>query len=383
MLYCPKCSRNYPECSLLWKCSCGSFLIYRPGKKGLPDKKDISSRPNDIWRYREVLPLSGNVDPVSMGEGMTPLVLSSWKGKDVLFKLDYLCPTGSYKDRGVSYLVSKLKELGVDRIIEDSSGNAGASMAAYCTRASIECEIFVPDYTSAGKCLQIEMYGAKLRRIPGTREATTRAAEAEAAKIYYASHNWSPYFVHGIKTFAYEIWEQLGWKVPDNIVLPAGQGSLVMGARLGFQELMDSGRTERLPRIFAVQSANCAPLYEAFRAGENEPVKISKKETIAEGISSAEPVKGGIVLSDVRISKGQILKAEEKDIWNSFLRLCSLGFYVEPTSAIVGAALEVLYAAGSISEKQVTVALLTGSGLKATDKILHYREEFTAWSGAR
>lgn len=378
MLYCPECSRNFGEKSLLWKCPCGSHLVYKPELQFELNEEMITSRSNDIWRYREVLPLTDGVEAISMGEGMTPLVSSSWSGQDIFFKLDYLCPSGSYKDRGVSYLVSKLKELGVDKIIEDSSGNAGASMSAYCARASIECEIFVPDYTSAGKCLQIEMYGAKLRRISGSREDTTRAAEIEAENVYYASHNWSPYFVHGIKTFAYELWEQLGWKAPDNVILPVGQGSLVMGARLGFQELLDSGKIEKLPKIFGVQAANCAPLYEAFCKGENVPVYIDKKETIAEGISSAEPVKGNVVLSDVRVSNGSIIKVEERDIWSSLEHLCSLGFYVEPTSAVVGAVLDDLYGSGTISENEITVALLTGSGLKATDKILHYREKFGA-----
>lgn len=376
MLHCPCCSRDFPESSLLWKCHCGSYLVYHPEKTGPIDENLISTRPHDMWRYREVLPLGKGLTPVSMGEGMTPLIKADWEGREVLFKLDYLCPTGSYKDRGMAYLVSRLVELGVDQVVEDSSGNAGASMAAYCGRAGIGCEIFVPDYTSAGKCVQIEMYGARLRRIPGTREDTTRAAEREAESVYYASHNWSPYFVHGIKTFAYEIWEQLGWKVPDNVVLPAGQGSLVMAARLGFQELFDAGKIPKLPKIFAVQSANCAPLFEAFRRGERIPAKIEKRETIAEGISSAEPVKGDLVLSDVRSGGGKLLKVEEKDIWEGFLRLCALGFYVEPTSAVVGAALDELFGNGLAEEGTITVALLTGSGLKATDKILHYREKF-------
>jgi threonine synthase len=151
-----------------------------------------------------------------------------------------------------------------------------------------------------------------------------------------------------------------------------------MGARLGFQELLDVGEIENLPRIFGVQSSNCAPLYEAFINNRKLPVAIEKKETIAEGISSSEPVKGDVVLDDIRVSGGAILKAEEKDIWRSFLKLCSLGFYIEPTSAIVGPALEQLYASGYISSEETTVALLTGSGLKATDKIIHYMDEFSS-----
>jgi len=378
LLYCPYCMKNYPERELRWRCECGGYLIYKPDRIGFPDEGELVYRQPDIWRYREALPIDEGSVPVSMGEGMTALVPVPWDGRKVFFKLDYLCPTGSYKDRGISYLVSKLKELGVGSLIEDSSGNAGAAMAAYCARASIDCEIFVPSYTSGGKCVQIEMYGAKLRKIPGTREDTTRAAELASEKTYYASHNWSPYFVHGIKTLAFEIWEQLGGKAPDNIILPLGQGSLIMGAKLGFQELLDAGKIECLPRIYAVQSANCDPLAKAFKRKSDQPVRITKKETIAEGISSSEPVKGDMVLSDVRNSDGYILEVGEESIWSSFIKMCSLGFYVEPTSAVVGPALDELFDNGSISEGETTVALLTGSGLKATDKILHYKEAFAS-----
>lgn len=376
MLFCPRCLRTFSEYEPRWRCECGGYLVYKPERISCPGLDELRNRPANIWRYRETLPLAEGVAPVSMGEGMTPIVPASWNGREVLFKLDYLCPTGSYKDRGISYLVSKLKELGITRVIEDSSGNAGASMAAYCARASIECEIFVPDYTSEGKCAQIEMYGARLRKIPGTREDTTRAAESASDKIYYASHNWSPYFVHGIKTLALEIWEQLGGKSPDNIILPLGQGSLIMGARLGFQELLDWGMIDILPKIYAVQSVNCAPLFKAFTEGSDFPAQVSKKETIAEGISSSEPVKGDMVLSDIRASGGGILAVDEGAIWSSLLKICSLGFYIEPTSAVVGAAMDELFGKGLISEEEITLALLTGSGLKATDKILHYMDIF-------
>ena len=311
---------------------------------------------------------------ISLGEGLTPLISTSFEGQKILFKLDFIFPTGSYKDRGTSFFISKLKEHKIKKVVEDSSGNAGASLAAYCACSGISCEIFVPDYTSAGKVVQIEMYGARVRRIPGSREDTAIAVKQAAHGCYYASHNWNPYFLHGIKTIAFEIWEQLGWKVPDNIVVPVGQGSLVLGCQIGFNELKSAGEIENFPRIFAVQAQNCAPLYQAFQKGLAERVTIQKKETIAEGISSAIPIRGSKVLSAVRDSKGAVIAVRESEIWESLQKVSKLGFYIEPTSAAATAGLSQLINKGVIKSTDSTVVVLTGSGLKATNKIKTLKE---------
>ncbi|MEM9982561.1 MAG: pyridoxal-phosphate dependent enzyme, partial [Bacteroidota bacterium] len=151
-------------------------------------------------------------------------------------KLDFLFPTGSYKDRGASVMISKVKELGIDKVVQDSSGNAGASVAAYCAKAGIACDIYAPKCTSQAKLTQIKMYGATLHLIDGTREDTAQAALEAAQKSYYASHCWNPYFFQGTKTFAFEIAEQMGWKAPDTVILPAGNGTLLIGAYIGFRE---------------------------------------------------------------------------------------------------------------------------------------------------
>lgn len=375
-LICDSCGSTFGEEERLWKCPCGGYLSFREDMAGTFDRIRIASGPENMWRYSEMLPLKEESHPVSMGEGLTPLVRAEWSGREVWFKLDFLCPTGSYKDRGMSFQISKLKELGIERVIEDSSGNAGSSMAAYCARAGIICDIYVPSYTSPGKCVQIEMYGSVLHKIPGTREDTARAAIEASRDLYYASHNWSPYFVHGVKTFAFEIWEQLGWKAPDNIVIPAGQGSLVMGASLGFRELQRAGKIKDIPKIFAVQAKGCAPLYQAFIRGLNKPVEISKEETIAEGISSAEPVRGERVIREVLESGGSFLAVEDRCIWSSLVDLSRKGLYVEPTSAVVGPALDELFRSGKLAQGEKTVVLLSGSGLKATEKMMKYRDHW-------
>jgi len=369
MFYCDKCNQSYSEDSNLWRCNCGFPLSYISSRPVSFPKDKIKVRNKTIWRYYEALSLTNQEKIVTLGEGMTPLVPTLFERQNILFKLDFIFPTGSFKDRGTSFFISKLKEQQIKKVVEDSSGNAVASLAAYCARSGIECEIYVPEYTSAGKVVQIEMYGAKVKRIPGSREDTSVAAMQAARSCYYASHNWNPYFLHGVKTIAFELWEQLGWKIPDNIIVPVGQGSLVLGCQIGFNELKAAGKIKKLPRIFAVQAANCAPLYQAFQKGLAEPVSIQKKETIAEGISSAFPIRGSKVLSAVRDSDGAVIAVKEREIWESLKKVSQLGFYIEPTSAAATAGLSRLINKGTIKSTESTVVVLTGSGLKATDKI--------------
>jgi threonine synthase len=377
MIYCNKCGKSYDDSSCILRCACGGSLKYQMNKKVTFPKKKIKSRPETIWRYREALPLSSDNNIVSLGEGMTPLILTEWEGKQVYFKLDYLCPTGSFKDRGSSFFISKLKEMNINKIIEDSSGNAGASMAAYCSRANMRCDVYVPDYTSADKVVQISMYGANVFKVHGNREDTAIAAEkaGKESDSYYACHNWSPYYPHGVKTVAFELWEQFNWQIPDNIVMPIGQGSLALGCGLGFNELLIAGEIKSLPRIYGVQVLNCAPLYHAFRKGLTEPEIIQKKETIAEGISSAIPAKGSTVLKRIRESKGKIVAISENKIWPNLKKLAKMGFYVEPSSATVTAGLSELIMSGEIKSNETTVVILTGFGLKATNKILELKNK--------
>jgi len=215
------------------------------------------------------------------------------------------------------------------------------------------------------------------KKIKHPAEFTAIAAEKAGKKGdgYYACHNWSPYYPHGVKTIAFELWEQFNWQIPDNIVMPIGQGSLALGCGLGFNELLIAGEIKSLPRIYGVQALNCAPLYHAFRKGLTEPEIIQKKETIAEGISSAIPVKGSTVLKIIRESKGKIVAVSENKIWPNLKKLARMGFYVEPSSATVTAGLSELIMSGEIKSDESTVVILTGFGLKATNKILELKNK--------
>jgi threonine synthase len=333
----------------------------------------LSSRPATLWRYREALGLDDHVNCVTLGEGFTPLVPFRLGEQRVLLKLDFLCPTGSYKDRGSTVMLSKLKEWGIAEIVEDSSGNAGASVAAYGGAAGIRTHIYVPASTSAGKAAQISMYGADLVRVAGSREDTAQAAWDAAGRTFYGSHNWSPHFLLGMKTLAYEIAEQLDWQTPDWVIAPAGNGGLFVGLHLGFRDLIDRGIITRMPRLAAIQAERCNPIFHAWNAGLDEVPGIAKLDTAAEGISVAKPARGRDVLRGIRESNGLVRTVNEDAIWKMLAILGAGGIYVEPTSAVAPAAAADLADAGIIQPSDRVVVTLTGSGLKATDKIVaHY-----------
>ena len=363
VLCCARCGRDYDDDGRRLRCECGGLLdvrfepCFRPGM--------TAGRPHDQWRYREVLPVGDNV--VTMGEGWTPLLPVTFDGRQLLVKQEQLFPTGSYKDRGAAVLMTHLRELGVEQVVEDSSGNAGCAVAAYAARAGIACDIYVPEDTSPAKTAQIEAYGATLYRVPGTREETARAALEAAATCVYASHVYSPWFLQGTKTFAYEVAEQLGWTAPDTVVLPAGNGTLLLGAYLGFTELARAGIVSHVPRIIAVQAAACAPLAGAFAGGLDEPIEIHASHTAAEGIAIATPARGSQVLAAVRATDGSFVAVSEQEIVASLRDCCRGGWFIEPTSAAIIAGARRYARTAAPGETIVTA--FTGHGLKAAAKI--------------
>lgn len=321
-----------------------------------------------MWRYREAIPIHNDASILSMNEGFTPLEEIEFNGGGVLIKIDYLFPTGSYKDRGATVLISKMKEWGVQKVVEDSSGNAGSAIAAYCAKAGIGCDIYVPQYTSPGKLIQIQAYGATLKRVEGSREKTAEKAMEAASKIPYASHCWNPFFLHGTKTFAFEVWEQMDWRAPDTLVLPIGHGTLFLGAYIGFKELKTAGMIKRIPKMVGIQSASCAPLYQAFKKGWRETRPIEKEETIAEGIAIAEPVRGRQILEAIRETGGEILAVTEKEIKVALKEMGRKGHFIEPTSSATIAGLKKYLR--KKRQNETVVSTLTGMGLKSAGKML-------------
>jgi threonine synthase len=359
---CPACGATIAADRPLWRCDCGSHLNLAPGE-GMR-RGEIDTREASLWRYRKALALEG-LSGVTLFEGWTPLVMRHWDDVPVGFKLESQMPTGSFKDRGTAVMLNHLKQVGVGPIHEDSSGNAGSSIATYAAVAGIPCRIFVPATAPRGKVVQIAASGARVEAIPGTRQAVTEAALAATGDSFYASHNWQPFFIEGTKTLAYELWEQLGFNVPHNVLVPTGYGSNILGLERGFDELMRRGEVDRMPRLFAVQAANCAAFAAVWKGDEN----FVPQPTMADGIATIKPVRTAEVVAALRRSGGGVIAVPEDEIAPALIRLGRMGLYVEPTSATVGAALSRLLADGTIKRDEDTIAVITGHGLKAADKI--------------
>ncbi|WP_395675223.1 threonine synthase [Inquilinus sp.] len=362
----PETGQRLPLGTPLWRAPSGRPLMITP----LPGitRAEIDPAQRSLWRYAKSLPLAVP-DPISLGEGCTPLVRRRVDGMDALCKLEWVMPTGSFKDRGASVMLSVLRQQGIGAVLEDSSGNGGAAVAGYAAAGGLKAKILVPASTQPGKTVQMRAYGAEVQLVEGPRQATADEAERQADRIFYASHNWQAFFLQGTKTLAYELWEDLGFRAPDNVIIPMGAGSNVLGCDIGFGELQRSGEIDRLPRLFGVQPERCAPIHASFAAGIDGPVPVETGPTIAEGTAIARPVRLREVLAAIRRSGGSTVAVSEDAILAGFRSLAAAGLYVEPTSASSVAALRQLRESGVIKPEETTVLVLTGSGLKATQRV--------------
>jgi len=363
---CSKCKSTYTPNTTRFQCDCGGILNLTGTV--IPFKLDtIDTSQWSLFRYASFLPFQDDSHwkKLSMGAGMTPLIPMGDDQPEMLLKADYMMPTLSFKDRGAAVLIAKAKELGAKHIIQDSSGNAGAAVAAYSARAGLTCAIYVPDSTSDKKIKQIEAYGASVHKIPGSREDTASAAltAAENGEGFYASHVYNPYFHQGTKTYVYEIFEQLGGKLPEAIVTPLGNGTLLLGIYQGLKDLMTSGCIDAYPRLIAVQAEGCAPIYKAFISGAIHTEPVKNEGTDAEGIAIADPKRGDLILKAVKEIGGTIITAPEHRILHHHEELAKRGFHVEVTTAANFAGYEAYL---EHNKKPISVVLpLCGAGLKS------------------
>jgi threonine synthase len=365
-LICASCHKTYGLDEVRWGCDCGGVLDIE--FDGGLDPAAVASGAPDIWRYREALALPARAGAVTLGEGFTPLREMRLAGKKVLVKEEYLNPTGSFKDRGAAVLVSKVRQLGVKEVVEDSSGNAGAAAAAYCREAGIKCTVFVPEKALRDKVERITSFGAKVIRVKGGRQDCARAALKAAGRTYYASHARNPFFLEGTRTLAYEVCEQLGWRAPDAVVLPVGNGTLLLGAYAGFAHLVSLGLAGSLPRLIGVQAKTCAPLFHAFhgtRAADGMGALVTPGRTVADGIDVSDPVRGGQVLEAVRRTGGDMLAVDDLEIAAALRDVAGKGFQIEPTAAAGVAGLARYLARGDAAELVVTA--FTGSNASALE----------------
>ncbi len=290
-------------------------------------------------------------EEVSIGETVTPLV----KFQDMDFKLEYFSPTFSYKDRGTKTLISWLKgnlPQG-SRINEDSSGNAGASVAAYGAAAGFYVNIYVPEKTVPGKINQIDSYGAKIHRIPGSREAVSEACRS--AEGYFSSHVYNPEFRDGMREISYEIFHQYGGKVPDNIFIPVSAGTLLLGVISGFRHLLETGEIHKLPHFVAVQTEAICPLCAIINNFSYDPQK--PVQSIADALVSKEPPLLDLMVKEMK-EIGSCVTVSEQEIMESRVELSRKGILVEYSSATVYAARKKKSVEGR------SLLLMTGNGLK-------------------
>ncbi len=355
-LHCPECGQTYED---RWRCRCGAPLRFeerRPPSVSAPIEADIDPR-EGLWAFSELVPVERRV---SLGEGYTPLVnASEW---NAAFKLEYVFPTGSFKDRGATTILSRAVTLGVDRILDDSSGNAGAAIATYAAHAGLSAEIYVPADVKDAKLRAIRRAGAEIVRVEGSREAVTNACidAVEAGEGWYASHAWNPAFFAGTATMAYEISHQRDWSAPDAVVMPLGHGTMFLGAYRGFKRLYDAGWIDRLPKLLGAQATGYAPIVSELHDSSNR----FEDNEVADGIRIREPVQKAGILDAIDASDGDAIAISESDTDAELDRLHEAGFYAESTSAVAPAALRAYRERGVIDENDDVVVPLSGSGLK-------------------
>jgi threonine synthase len=306
-----------------------------------------------LWRYRTDLAVDG--EPVTLGEGGTPIVPYD----KFLLKLEGISPTGSFKDRGAATVITAARAAGARLVVEDSSGNAGAAIAAYAAAAGLQARIFAPADIVPIKAKAIQVLGAELIKISGPRSAVTEAALAAARDTYDVGHARDDAFLEGTKTIAYELFEELGDELHD-VVTPVGQGTVLIGLAMGFADLVAAGRIAKAPRLHGIQSEACAPLVRGAAIGR--PAPVVRQPSIADGIRIPEPTRAERSYNAVRYSGGRWMAVSEDAIERTWRDAAKVGLLMEPTSATA------IAGARALNLPPNSVVIITGSGLKAIER---------------
>src|SRR6266403_702189 len=333
----------------------------------------LLAREKSLWRYREVMPLPPDVEPVSLGEGGTPLLRARKFADDVdlWIKDESLNPTQSFKARGMSVAVSMAKFIGAKKLAVPSAGNAGDALAAYAARAGLEAHIFVPRDTPRANVIECRELGAHVTLIDGLitdcGAEITRRKEKEG--WFDLSTLKEPYRIEGKKTLGYEIAEQLDWKLPDVILYPTGGGTGLIGMWKAFDEMEALGWIDnKRPRMFSIQASGCAPIVRAFEAGEKFAAEFPNARTVASGLRVPKAIGDFLMLRIVRESKGGAIAIDDDEMIRTVREVGSKeGLFVAPESAACFAALKKLRGCGKIDIGERVVIFNTSSGIKYLD----------------
>ena len=381
-LDCTKCGKRHPAGQVWNLCECGGPLyarydLERAAREMRPGH--LALREPSMWRYREVLPVEDPEDRISLGEGFTPLLAAPHLGAELnlprlFIKDEGGNPTGSFKARGLAMAVSMAKALGAREVCLPSAGNAGSALAAYAARGGLKAHVFVPKDISRLFIMETEAYGAHVETVDGliTDAGRVCAAKAKEHGWYECATLKEPYRVEGKKTMGYEIAEQMGWKLPDAILYPAGGGTGLVGMWKAFEELEQMGflPAGRRPRMYAVQAEGCAPIVKAFAEGKDEAPMWENARTHAHGLRVPKAIGDFLMLRAMRESHGAGIAVSEAEIVQGVKDAASReGLFVAPEGGAVIAALRKLKASGHLSADDAVVAFNTGSGFKYVENM--------------
>ncbi len=364
---CIDCGEKYPANLPRWRCACGGPLEVAPN--GIFTRESLAKRPATLWRYREAIPIAADENIVSMNEGMTPLVPLDFSGAEILCKLDFLFPTGSFKDRGATVLMSKIKEWGLKQVLMDSSGNAAAAdgrlrRARRHRMRYLRARLHLSGQMRANHRLWRE--SSQNTRPPG-RLHRRRHGSGERALLRLSF----------LEPLVQPRNQDLGVRGVGATRLPSarrrrracGHGSALIGAYLGFSELLRAGYIAELPKIFAAQAANCAPMVRMWEENLDAVPEVTPQDTIAEGISISTPVRWKQMREAARESGGCFIAVDDAMLPPLLREFGGKGILMEPTSAVAFAALALLKEQGKVTPSEIVVVPVTGHGLKAADKL--------------
>ncbi len=353
------------------------FAIYDLAAADRTLKREaLATREKSLWRYREVLPLPDGVEPVSLGEGGTPLLRAERFGRavelsELWIKDESQNPTQSFKARGMAVAVSMAKYLGATKLAVPSAGNAGGALAAYAARAGLEAHIFMPRDTPRANVIECRELGAQITLINGL--ITDCGAEIARRK---ATEGWfdmstlkEPYRVEGKKTLGYELAEQSDWRLPDVILYPTGGGTGLIGMWKAFDEMETLGWIgSKRPRMFSVQATGCAPIVRAFENADSIAAEFPEAHTCASGLRVPKAIGDFLILKILRQSNGGAVAVDDEEMMRVTREVgSSEGLFVAPEGAACFAALKSLISSGKIASDERVVIFNTGSGIKYLD----------------
>jgi threonine synthase len=360
-------------------CACGAPLLARYDLSAARawSRDSLRDREPSMWRYRELMPLFSDEQPVTLGEGFTPLIrartLGERLGLDRLFvKDESLNPTNSFKARGQSAAITRARGLGATTVSVPSAGNAGNAMAAYAARAGLTAKVFLPKDVKAPFARECELYGADVTLVDGLITDAARVAAEQGGPLgwYDVSTLKEPYRIEGKKTMAYELGEQLAWRFPDWIIYPTGGGTGMVGMWKAFEEMEAIGWKEpgRRPKMVSVQAEHCAPIVRAYDQGAERSEMFPNARTVADGLRVPKAIGDFLVLRAVRESGGTALAVSDADMVRDMKELGSReGISAAPEGGAALTALKQLISRGVIASSDTVVLFNTGGALKYLD----------------